>query len=165
MERQNKIKEAVKSESIIYNESDDISKLSISSDEYKLSSTEDEFKYIIKYNDIFLVCELTESHFGSNILINKKNLVNILSSKKLLIENSISYSTNLYVEKSSTNNNYVMVVIASLINKDMSISHYEKIYLHFTKIHDQLTILNERLKSFESKKDSKYGSLYDFFMS
>lgn len=165
--RVNKIKEAtsksVETQSIV-----PCQKKVINIDDIKLSSyscnEEDDFLEItLKYNDCFLTTKVQDYVFKEYKLINKTNIVDIVSRKNLVIKGMLFYNIAFYVEKYSDYVVYKMDIYSVIKHSPMNISIYESLNIHFTKMTDKLSIMNERLKNFENKEE--YNSIYDFFIA
>lgn len=141
----------------------------ISNDDIKLSSfsdnEEDDFvKITLKYNDCFLTTKIKNSVFKEYKLLNRTNIIDIISKKNLSVKGILFYNTKFFVEKYTENNVYKMEISSSLSHSSMNVSFNELLTITFTEITDTLLIINERLKYLDNNKGDSY-SIYDFFIA
>ena len=165
--RVNKIKEAtsknVETKSIVPCQKKVINNNDIKLSSYSCNEEDDFLEITLKYNDCFLTTKIQDYVFKEYKLINKTNIVDIVSRKSLVIKGILFYDIALYSEKYSDNVVYKMTLYSSLKHSPMNISIYESLNINFTKMTDKLSIMNERLKNFENKEE--YNSIYDFFIA
>jgi len=140
--RPNKIKEVTQSMDVYPEENIDIHKINLSS--YDLDSN----NYILKYNNNFYMCKI-QNEFKDYKMINKNNILRVLKNKIINYPNFNATYTSTMVKKNN-DTQILKIYMSYYFNvKMMNIEFTENITFEFTKMTDQLSILNERLKNFE----------------
>ena len=109
---------------------------------------------IVKYRDDFYVCNLLNK-LTDYKMINKYNFVRVLKNKQITYNNFSAKFTSVLLKTPNCADKLKICLNYTFMLVSMEITHSECASFEFTKMTDQLSIINERLKNFEKMEDEK----------
>lgn len=127
----------------------------ISSENITLSSYDfSKNTIIIKYRDDFYICNLLNK-LTDYKMINKYNFVRVLKNKQITLNNFLAKFTSFLVKIPNDEDKLKICLNYTFMLVSMEITYSECATFELTKMTDQLSIINERLKNFEKMEDEK----------
>lgn len=108
----------------------------------------------VKYRDDFYVCNLLNK-LTDYKMINKYNFVRVLKNKQITYNNFSAKFTSVLLKTLNCADKLKICLNYTFMLVPMEITYSECATFEFTKMTDQLSIINERLKNFEKMEDEK----------